>query len=112
MASELIRPTVVTFLDQMLRDREKNLRVDEVAVSSQSPWAGRALGSVDLRAVSNALLLACRLDGQRWVYNPPNDLELRPGTVLILMGSPEDIEAVRRAAGVDAVPVPTSGVRG
>lgn len=30
LASELVRPTVVTFLDTMLRDRELNLRIDEI----------------------------------------------------------------------------------
>lgn len=32
MASEMIRPMVVTFLDTMLRDRDRNLRVEEVRV--------------------------------------------------------------------------------
>ena len=32
MASEMVRPTVVSFLDTMLRDKEKNLRVEEVSV--------------------------------------------------------------------------------
>ncbi len=60
MVSELIRPTVVTFLDEMLRDRERNLRIEEVEVDDASPLVGRALGDLELRAVSSALLLACR----------------------------------------------------
>src|SRR4030095_8529951 len=33
MASEMIRPTVVTFLDKMLSDKDKNLRVEEIALN-------------------------------------------------------------------------------
>ena len=32
IASEMIRPTAVSFLDTMLRDREKNLRMEEIPV--------------------------------------------------------------------------------
>ncbi|HEU0053946.1 MAG TPA: potassium channel protein [Longimicrobium sp.] len=97
MVSELIRPTVVTFLDEMLRDREKNLRIEEVEVDDASPLVGRVLGDLELRAVSSALLLACRQGGAGWIYNPPPTLPVAPGLVLILMGSPEDVAAVRAA---------------
>lgn len=96
MVSELIRPTVVTFLDEMLRDREKNLRVEEVPIPEGSPLAGRAVEELDLRSFSTALLLACRHDGKPWIYNPEPGLVLQPGLVLIVMGSPSDVAAVRR----------------
>ncbi|HEX9937181.1 MAG TPA: potassium channel protein [Longimicrobium sp.] len=96
MVSELIRPTVVTFLDEMLRDREKNLRIEEVPITEGSPLVERTLADFDLRATSSALLLACREDGKPWIYNPPPSLRITPGLVLILMGSPEDMAAVRK----------------
>jgi voltage-gated potassium channel len=97
MVSELIRPTVVSFLDEMLRDREKNLRIEEVEVDDASPLVGRALGDFDLRAISSALLLACRQGGEPWTYNPQPSLPITPGLVLIVMGSPDDVVAVREA---------------
>jgi voltage-gated potassium channel len=48
LASELVRPTVVTFLDQMLRDRETNLRIDEVSIDEGAPAVGMTVGEVDL----------------------------------------------------------------
>ena len=41
MASELVRPAVVSFLDKMLKDRDRNLRVEEVVVPTHSPFVGR-----------------------------------------------------------------------
>lgn len=106
MVSELIRPTVVTFLDEMLRDRERNLRVEEVPVEKDSPEAGKRLGEIEFRAVSNALLLACRTPDGSWVYNPPPEYRLKPGVTMILMGSPEDVERVRaHFRGAPAAPV-------
>jgi len=96
MVSELIRPTVVTFLDEMLRDREKNLRIEEVRIGEESPLVEHTLEDVDFRGTSSALLLACREDGKPWVYNPPPSLRITPGLVLILMGSPQDMAAVRK----------------
>ena len=42
LASELIRPTVVNFLDVMLRDRDANLRIDEITIPESSPACGQA----------------------------------------------------------------------
>jgi voltage-gated potassium channel len=100
LASELVRPTVVSFLDIMLRDRDKNLRVDEVALVQNCVAIGKCIEELQLREVSNALLLACRMKDGRWVYNPPGTLELGPGMTLIMMGSPDDLQAVRASVAV------------
>lgn len=94
IASELIRPTVVDFLDLMLRDGTGGLRVDEVGIPEDSPAVGTPVGSLDLGAVSNALLVACRTADGDWLYNPPSDLVVEAGTVLILLGTPDDVGAV------------------
>ncbi len=95
LASELVRPTVVSFLDIMLRDRDKNLRVDEVALGPDCAAIGKCIDDLQLRDISNALLLACRMKDGRWVYNPPGTMELTPDMTLIMMGSPDDVQAVR-----------------
>ncbi len=41
MVSQMVRPAVVTFLDTMLRDKEKGLRVEEIAVAKGSALAGK-----------------------------------------------------------------------
>ena len=90
IASELLRPTVVGFLDKMLRNQDLNLRVDEIRIPPSSPKVGRTVGELELASSSRALLMACRF-GDAWQYNPPDDLEILPDTILILMGSPDDI---------------------
>ena len=87
MASEMVRPTVVSFLDMMLRDKEKNWRIEEMTVPSS--FAGKPISAVDLGRCHSLLLLAVRTtDGV--TYNPPADFVLEEGNSLIFMSTPED----------------------
>lgn len=97
LVSEMVRPTVVSFLDIMLRDRDKNLRVEEVPIGAGATAVGTRIGDINFRRISNALLLACKVDDGKWVYNPPLEMELMPGYTLIVMGSPEDVLTLRAA---------------
>lgn len=85
MASEMVRPTVVSFLDIMLRDRDKNLRVEEV----DAGHAGAPISELGLERFGNTLLLAVR-DDAGWTYNPKRDHILAPHAHLIVMTTPED----------------------
>jgi voltage-gated potassium channel len=98
LASEVLRPHVVNFLDLMLKERSRTLRIEEIAVGAGSSWAGASLAVLNLRGRHNLLPLAVKNSGQDdnpafWV-NPPETLTLREGAVLVVMG---DVENVRRA---------------
>lgn len=87
MASEMVRPAVVTFLDMMLRDRDKNLRIEEVAVPDA--FGGNALSDLGLKRFPHLMLLAVRT-GEDWLYNPPEDYVVSPGSTLIFMTTPKE----------------------
>ena len=91
IASAMLRPHAVTFLDEMLRS-DRVLRVEEVRIPDA--FRPTALGLVCRRA-SEYVLLAVR-DGSAWAFNPEEDYVLMPGQVIIAMASTrgrEDIEA-------------------
>jgi len=102
MASELIRPHVVGFLDLMLKDQSQTLRVEEIEIDAASPWAGNALSEIRIPAKHNLLVLAAKNVGEGavpklWV-NPSDKLVIRPGTAIIVMGDVKDIREARSAA--------------
>jgi len=95
MASELIRPEVNEFLDQMLRDKDKNLRLEEVPIAASSSFAGVALRDAPIRRNTGALVVAIRRPDRTFVYNPDPELLLEAGTTLIVLGESQGIAKLR-----------------
>jgi len=87
IASAMVRPHVVNFLDEMLKS-EKRLRVEEVVVPAnfpEIPLEQLKLGSAEY------MLLAVR-EARDWVFNPAPDYRLRGGQTLITMTSPAGLQ--------------------
>ena len=72
LASEGICPSVVNFLDVMLRDPESTIRVEEILLGDGSPWIGKRLTEIDLRGSYELLPLHRKSDGAV-KFNPRDD---------------------------------------
>ena len=98
MVSEMVRPKVVEFLDLMLRDRDRNLRVEELEVLPGSPLDGRELREADLRRHGAVLVVAIYHRAQgRYDYAPGPEYRIRAGESIILLGDVPTISAIRGA---------------
>lgn len=97
LASELIRPHVVSFLDLMMRDK-KEMRVEEITVGNESPWIGKGLQEIDLHGHYDLLVLAIRRPSGEMRYSPETDV-LGAGDVLVVMGEVSNLWKAREAAG-------------
>jgi voltage-gated potassium channel len=98
MASQMVRPNVVNFLDTMLRERDGSLRVEEVRIVHDSPIAGKTVAEADLTERTGALLMALRDLEQRFEFNPHKDRRLEAGLVLMVMGDRVQLESLRKLA--------------
>jgi voltage-gated potassium channel len=96
LASELIRPEVNEFLDQMLRDKDRNLRLEEVVVPKGSAFVGRALKDTPIRRATRALVVAVREGDRTFTYNPDPEHVIAQGTTLIVLGETESIVKLRQ----------------
>jgi voltage-gated potassium channel len=104
LASEMIRPNVVTFLDMMLRDTEATLRIEEIPIPFHSSWVGHSLGEVRLRDHYKLSCLALREPGtEDFRYNPPDGERLRGNSVVVVIGNVDDIHSARTAASAQVV---------
>jgi voltage-gated potassium channel len=99
IASELLRPNVVEFLDEMIRDRDMNLRIEEVVIPEGSAFAGKMLRESRIRDVSDALVLAIRAHG-KFHYNPGPDTVLAAGDTLVLLGRSASVGKLREHLGL------------
>jgi len=83
IVSAMVRPHVVSFLDDMIKSDE-NLRMEEVVIPSGH--SGKLLTIFNL-ASSDCILLAIR-QGGKWVFNPPMQHMVHDGDVLMVMTTP------------------------
>lgn len=95
LVSEMIRPQVTQFLDQMLHDRTKNLRIEEVHVPEGSPLVGLQLRESAIRKVSDVLVIAVRELGGEIVHNPQPGTVITQGMVLIVLARTKDVVRLR-----------------
>lgn len=87
MASEMINPSITSFVDDMTRNTEYHMWIEEVTVPKG--FDGKRLEDLHLESFQNTLVLAVRYQ-QHYEYIPKKDFELREGSQIILMTSRED----------------------
>ncbi|HSD87383.1 MAG TPA: potassium channel protein [Kofleriaceae bacterium] len=97
LVSELLRPSVVRFLDEMLRDRRAAYRIDEVTLGDGAQSLGSTLRDARVRERFGMTVLAVRktADGV-WNYNPDASEPIGPGMTLVVLGSAEQVAELRR----------------
>lgn len=92
LVSEMVRPEVVTFLDVMLRDKDRTLRIEEVTLAPARGGGQRRVSDLGL-ARHDLLLLAVKEPPpeSRLHYNPAPEHPLSGGEILIVLGDPERV---------------------
>jgi voltage-gated potassium channel len=98
LVSEMVRPTVVHFLDQMLRETEAAVRVEEVRIEAGSRLVGTRLRETDWRE-RGLLVMALQVSGgDTFQYVPDPESVLAPGCTMIVLGNAEDVGKLRAGA--------------
>ena len=98
IAAAATQPHVVDFLDVVMHDDEVEFRLAEVPVLDGSALAGRTVAESRAADATGALLLAMRRSDRGFVTNPSPDAIIRPGDVLIVVGTDLQLTALREEA--------------
>jgi voltage-gated potassium channel len=98
MASEMIRPEAVTFLDKMLKSRDETFRVEDILVSDHSVFAGKTLKTSGILERKGLTVVAVK-KGDQYIFNPTKEEKLEIGDSLILIGETKDIREIKKLAG-------------
>ncbi len=96
MASEMIRPTAVSFLDKMLRTEGEDLRIHEVTISKGSKLTGKKIMESGLKSEYDLLILGAKDTGGQIIFNPSHTMILEKGMTLIVMGKVNNITNARK----------------
>lgn len=91
MASVLLRPQVVSFLDVVAHGDGLALRLEEIRIPNQSPLAGKTLAEARIPSRTGLIVIAIKHSGDDdrgpgWRYNPGPGEVLEERDTLIVMG--------------------------
>jgi len=90
-----LQPHVAEFFDVVMHDESIDWRVEQVPVVAGSSVAGQSLEGLRLRERTGALLLAVRRSPDDVLEpNPPDDLVVPAGAVLIALGTQAELDAL------------------
>jgi voltage-gated potassium channel len=98
MASMLLRPSVVSFLDIATRSSELALRMEQTEIRKDSPVSGKTLAEAQIPQATGLIVIALKKAGEQegsFVFNPVADTRLAWGDELIVLGTEDQIERLR-----------------
>ena len=97
IASELIRPTVVSFLDKMLRDTDSTLRVEEVEITGESDLINKTLKEAAVTdRVGLAVIAVKNSKTGAYEHVPKSSYTINPHDIFIVIGAPEQIAEFKK----------------
>ncbi len=97
IASEMLRPEVVEFLDMMMRDMDKHTRIEQVTLPLESPLEGKKLSDTNIRKSTDVLVIAVRNKDGKYTYNPGPDTVLSQEATLIVLGAADSVIRLRKS---------------
>lgn len=110
MAQVVVRPNVDRFMERVLQTGALGLQMEEVHVQEDSALAGKSLAESDFRQQFDAIVIAIidpkdddsrqaqngAVDESDMQFNPKATTRIEPGNILVVLGSQDMIERLRR----------------
>lgn len=95
MASEMLRPSVVTFLDTMLRQSSANFRFSEVQVLAGDSAGGKSLREINAHGACGLTVVGI-LDAHGKIhYNPHGETVVNEGDALIVISDKGNLDRLQ-----------------
>lgn len=92
MASLVVNPDLITFMDRLSTERESTPNLEEVAIESFADQVKfSSLRDLDLRRKTGCTIIGYIAPDGDYIINPDADLELQPRSKVIVLGRPEQI---------------------
>lgn len=92
MASLVVDPDLITFMDHLSMERESTPNLEEVAIEDfGNEGKHSSLRDLDLRRKTGCTIIGYIAPDGTYIINPDADLELHPRSKVIVLGRPEQI---------------------
>lgn len=96
MASLMIKPNIISFLDVVTRIGDVELDLEEVVVMNGSYLENKNLIESQIPKKTGLIVLAIKkIEDGKMLFNPPGDYTFKIGDVLIVLGREEQVDKLR-----------------
>jgi voltage-gated potassium channel len=96
MASMVVKPVAVDFLDTVMHSEHLELNLGEFKVEERSNLVNRSLGEAQIRQNSGAYILSIRKPTGNFVLQPVADTKVETGDVLVAIGTPHQLTLLEK----------------
>lgn len=92
MASLVVMPDLIEFLDQLSIDGDNSINLEEIAIDDLSEdFSYRSIRDLDIRRHSGCTVIGFKEPSGSYIINPEADTKLLPHSKLVVLGRPEQI---------------------
>src|SRR5437667_2093364 len=105
LAQSMLRPHVISFLDvasAFRKSSDLHLEIEQLQISGLSPMRSHTLEQLRLGSKHGVIVLAIQHKNGVMQFNPPADLSIQAGDVLIAMGEPAKLKVLEQEIGRSA----------
>ena len=86
MASLLLRPGVIDFIDVVAREKNVDLNIEEVSITGKSSLKDKTLLESPIRKDLNIIIVSIKKRDGKFIYNPQSSTKIEEGDKLIALG--------------------------
>ncbi len=105
MASLVVMPDLITFMDKLSVEGEHTTNLEEVAIEDFSDQVDcNSLRDLDLRNKTGCTIIGYIAPDGEYIINPEADLQLQPKSKVIVLGRPEQIKKLNEMFHIDGSP--------
>ncbi|MBN2300005.1 MAG: potassium channel protein [Acholeplasmataceae bacterium] len=96
MASMMLSPNVQFFVDNIIDTKNMSIDMEEVVIKEESELINKKLREAKISEKSGLIVLAIRRDDDVFIFNPKADEVLKLDDKMIVVGSKEQIKALKK----------------
>ena len=102
MASLVVMPDLITFMDKLSTEGEETTNLEEVAIEDFADQIDcNSIRDLDLRQKTGCTIIGYIAPDGEYIINPEADLQLLPKSKVIVLGRPEQIQKLNAMFHID-----------
>lgn len=102
MASLVVMPDLITFMDKLSMEGEHTTNLEEVAIEDfTNDVSCNSLRDLDLRRKTGCTIIGYIEPNGNYIINPEADLQMQPKSKVIVLGRPEQIKKLNEMFHID-----------